>query len=83
MAVSGKFWVAAALALGLAGCGGGDSNRHVNGELMRPTALDAAQYRAEGVPSNFGDTRPPMAGRGGVCLRIIKCMESMPRAIRA
>lgn len=58
MTISGKFWVAAALALVLASCGGGDSNRHIKGELMRPTALDAAQHRAEGVPSNFGDTRP-------------------------
>ena len=58
MAVLGKFLVVVGLVAALASCGGGDSNRHVKGELMRPTALDAAQHRAEGVPSNFGDTRP-------------------------
>lgn len=58
-----KLLVTGAIAAALTSCGGG-SNRHVKGELMRPNTLQAANYQANGLPAQFGDTKPhPWEGR--------------------
>ncbi|RWR06441.1 glycoside hydrolase [Sinirhodobacter populi] len=50
--------MAAVVLLGvLAACGGRDSAVK-RGTLMSPTQMNPADYRAPGVPSQFGDTRP-------------------------
>lgn len=45
---------ALAVLLLLAGCGGGP----VRGRLASPAPLNAADYRAPGIPAGFGDTKP-------------------------
>ena len=54
-------WAGAALVVAavLAGCGGGRHDAGPRkGALMAPEALDAASYRAPGIPARFGDISP-------------------------
>lgn len=55
-----KFKLSAIIATALvvlAACGSG-SKQPVKGKLLSPKQLNAADYRAPGVPRQFGDTRP-------------------------
>ncbi|HEY0275527.1 MAG TPA: GH25 family lysozyme [Paenirhodobacter sp.] len=52
-----KSMAAVALLSMLAACGGRDSGVK-RGTLMSPSAMSPANYRAAGVPVQFGDTRP-------------------------
>ncbi len=52
-----KVLVMGALLAALAACGGGKPAVK-RGTLMAPTQMSPADYRAAGVPNQFGDTRP-------------------------
>lgn len=57
-----KFLLTAVVCAGLIGCG--QASGPVKGQLMAPGPLEAADYRAPGLPAAFGDTNPhKWAGR--------------------